>query len=212
KSKVKSCVSMRGFTLIETLIAIAILLLAVTGPMTLAERGLASAGVAKIELTALYLGQEALEFIRNTRDENFLRGRGGGQNWLQGLDECATVTGCAVDPTASGGNRIDQCSAGNDDCLLWQHQGDAPNERLKGLFGHPRVRGGSTANWKITSYKRKVCITRVTDTALCVNDSGNNLRNEREVKVNVLLDWTAGALGTRSAVVTTTIFNWYDSP
>ncbi|MAF59283.1 MAG: prepilin-type N-terminal cleavage/methylation domain-containing protein [Candidatus Pacebacteria bacterium] len=68
----------RGFTIIETIVAITVLVVSVAAPLTLAARGLSSAFFARDQITAFYLTQEAVEFIRNKRDENVL----GEDNWL----------------------------------------------------------------------------------------------------------------------------------
>lgn len=62
----------RGFTLLETLVAVAILALAVSGPIYVANRVLVAAQVAKEQLTASYLAQEGVEYMRNMRDHEFL--------------------------------------------------------------------------------------------------------------------------------------------
>ena len=72
-----------GFTLIETLVAISILLLSISAPLTIASRGLASSYFARDQITAFYLAQDAVEYVRNTRDNNFLSGA----NWLNGLPD-----------------------------------------------------------------------------------------------------------------------------
>lgn len=72
-----------GFTLIETLVAISILLIALTAPLTIASRGLSSAYFARDQITAFYLAQDAVEYIRNTRDQNVLTGSG----WLSGIPD-----------------------------------------------------------------------------------------------------------------------------
>ena len=69
KFKIKN----RGFTLIETLVAIAVLSLAITGPMVIAQKGIGSAIYARDEVTAFYLAQEAIEYIRNVRDTNRIK-------------------------------------------------------------------------------------------------------------------------------------------
>lgn len=72
-----------GFTLLETLVAISILLLSISAPLTIASRGLAASFVARDQITAFYLAQDAIEFIRNTRDNNFLSDA----NWLNGFSD-----------------------------------------------------------------------------------------------------------------------------
>ncbi len=70
----------KGFTLVETLVAIAILSLAITGPMVIAEKGVSSSIYARDEVTAFYLAQEAVEYVRNVRDTNRIAGYG--SDWL----------------------------------------------------------------------------------------------------------------------------------
>ncbi len=58
----------KGFTLIETLVAITILLLTIVGPMTIAQKGIQNAYYATDQVTAVFLAQEAIEAIREHRD------------------------------------------------------------------------------------------------------------------------------------------------
>ncbi len=89
----------KGFTLLETLVAITILTMATLGPMQLASRMVASARVAQNRIVAFYLAQEGIEYSRNTRDNNFLNSSNG---WLDGLDACFGANGCIIDvPNAS---------------------------------------------------------------------------------------------------------------
>lgn len=62
-----------GFTLVETLVAIGILVTALAAPLTIAHVGLRAAHYAQDSLTAQMLASEAIEYIRNVRDDNFLR-------------------------------------------------------------------------------------------------------------------------------------------
>lgn len=82
----------RGFTLIETFVAITILLTAIAGPLTIASKGLSSALLARDQITAFYLAQDAIEYVRYKRDTNALQGI----PWLQGLDACLGAL-CRVD-------------------------------------------------------------------------------------------------------------------
>lgn len=62
----------RGFTLVETLVAITILLLVIIGPMTIAAKGMQQAYYANEQATAVFLAQEAIETVRKLRDDNAL--------------------------------------------------------------------------------------------------------------------------------------------
>lgn len=73
-----------GFTLLETLVALALIIGAMIGPFTLATSGIFNAKAVKNKLTALNLAQEGLEIIREMRDTNFLAGE---SNW-RGLPNC----------------------------------------------------------------------------------------------------------------------------
>lgn len=186
--------SLRGFTIIETLVAIAILLLSIIAPLTIAEKGLAGAEAARKEITAFYLAQEAIEYVRNVRDMNAISGRGGGANWLQGLNNaCWSIQGCGIDPTGGNGNgnQVVDCRSA-DDCRLYQYTGS--NLEWQGLFWHHPA----TVWWTPTDFFRKVVITNIGGTS--------------EVNVAVTVTWTAGSLGSRSLTVSENLLDWYQSP
>src|SRR6185312_6491921 len=62
----------RGLTLIETMVAIALLMLALIPPMSLASQALTSAFYARNQITAFYLAQEGIEIVRAVRDANII--------------------------------------------------------------------------------------------------------------------------------------------
>jgi type II secretory pathway pseudopilin PulG len=68
----------KAFTLVETLVAISVLLLAVVAPLTMVSDSIATANVAKDQVTAQYLAQEGVEMVRLIRDSNILNG----STWL----------------------------------------------------------------------------------------------------------------------------------
>ncbi len=84
-----------GFTLIETFVAITVLLMAIAAPLTLASQGLSASRIARDQVTATYLIQEAVEYIRNARDTNTLSGN----SWLEGFDDCLEKE-CTIDVPA----------------------------------------------------------------------------------------------------------------
>ncbi|MBI4118184.1 MAG: hypothetical protein HY455_01415 [Parcubacteria group bacterium] len=94
-----------GFSLIEALVAISVLVLALTGTMTVASKGLVSSDVARDQIVAFYLAQEAVEFVRNTRDNNSLAEN----DWLSRLEPACTATDCRIDVNATPPNDIVGC-------------------------------------------------------------------------------------------------------
>lgn len=67
-------VSAKGFTLIETLVAVFILLLALTGPIYIATLALRTSAGSRDGISARYLAEEVVEYIRNVRDTRVLDG------------------------------------------------------------------------------------------------------------------------------------------
>ena len=103
--------------MVETLIAISVLAVAITGPLVIAQKGLQAALISKDQITAFYLAQDALEYIRYARDTNCLVAGGGSggcpvAQWLQGngsasqdvnLTPCVSTAGtaaCTIDVIA----------------------------------------------------------------------------------------------------------------
>lgn len=93
----------RGFTLIETMVAITLLAVALVGPFVAVQNAVQSSYVARDQLVASQLAQEGVEYIRSIRDNNYHASRA----WLDGFsgaarDACfgSGHSGyCAVDPT-----------------------------------------------------------------------------------------------------------------
>lgn len=62
----------KGFTLVETMVAVTIIMFAVTGPLFTASRSIVAAQIARDHLTASYLAQEGIEYVRAMRDNEYL--------------------------------------------------------------------------------------------------------------------------------------------
>ncbi len=63
-----------GFTLIETLVALALITAALIGSFALAGRSIVSAKFFKSRLVAFNLAAEGLEIVRHLREDNVIRG------------------------------------------------------------------------------------------------------------------------------------------
>ncbi len=110
----------KGFTMIETLVAIAILVIAVIGPMSLLSKAIADSSYARNQVVATYLAQEGIESVINKRniiaasnktlfpgdEQNEVEAGAAyleGQNWLtgpegyDGLGPCVGDRSCVVE-------------------------------------------------------------------------------------------------------------------
>jgi len=85
--------AVQGFTLIETLVAVLLLATAITGPLTIAAKGLSAALIARDQMVAFYLAQDAVEYVRFVRDSNKLAD----DPWLTNLAACTGTDGCTID-------------------------------------------------------------------------------------------------------------------
>lgn len=95
--------------MIETLIAIFILLVSTTGPLSFAQSGLRASFLARDQVVAFYLAQDAIETLKSLRDNNSLSG----QYWLQDMSGCESTTdGCRMQTTGSP-FIIEPCFAGS---------------------------------------------------------------------------------------------------
>lgn len=107
----------KGFTLIETLVAVLLLATAIAGPLTIASKSLIAALVAKNQIAAFFLAQDAIEFVRFARDTNRLQGG----DWITGvgsskggvdLSNCRSAEGCYFDSTLQNPNAVTACVSG----------------------------------------------------------------------------------------------------
>jgi len=92
----------KGFTIVESLVAIAILTAVIIGVTSAVQRGLSSYIFSKDQIVAFYLAQEGFEGLRNVRDENRLNNR----DWLTAIaqnssDPCYYGNACTNSPVES---------------------------------------------------------------------------------------------------------------
>lgn len=96
----KDLAGSRGFTFIETLVALFIIMMGISSLMTLINQTLSNSKSSSFSLTAAYLGKEGIEIVKNIRDSNFLAIHyTGAGNWNDGLTGCEF--GCQADYTST---------------------------------------------------------------------------------------------------------------
>lgn len=99
-----------GYSLVEVLVSIAVLLLAIVGPMTIASQGIKSGTFSLEQNTAFFLAQEGIEALFAIRNNYALAEiSGAGANSWEWIDDVLNGTGpCSI---SSNG---DVCSFGID--------------------------------------------------------------------------------------------------
>ena len=151
-----------GFTIVESLVAIAILVFIIIGASSAIQTGISSYIFSKDQIIAFYLAQEGFEQIRNTRDENSLKN----QHWLTGLaldtsDPCFFGNACIVDPVNT--NTPTRCSSVGNCPVLRQNA-------TTGFFGYDSL-------WPATIFRREIVLTQI---------------NSEEISIQVTVNWSKG--------------------
>ena len=175
-----------GFTLVETLVAISILIVAITTMLGIAAKGLSNSIFAKEQITAFYLAQDAIEYIKNQRDNTGLATWNDGvSHWTPFHDslknQCNDSTlGCGIDTRESNiGDAVASCLVDSNNCTLRQ-------DSVTGLYGYD-------SSWAMSPFTRVVKIV--------------STNNSDELKISVTISWSKGVL-SKSFVVTEYILNW----
>ena len=94
-----------GFTLVETLVALFIFSISIMSVMAVLSQGISNTEYAKNKMTAEYLSQEGVEYIRNMRDTFMLYAPDKAFAWGEFsnklLEEGKCENGCRFDPDES---------------------------------------------------------------------------------------------------------------
>lgn len=116
-----------GYSLVEVLVAISILLLALVGPMTIASKGMQSAKYAREQTTAIFLAQEGIEAFTQARNEATLVAFADdklSESWDWVTDgtlpgTCLSAVGCNIDfEDADSMGRAVRCTT-QENCRLY---------------------------------------------------------------------------------------------
>ena len=174
--------SQSGFSLLETLVAVSILGLLLTGSAALVQQALKVSSKLKNDTTALYLAQEGLVLVRYQRDTNRLSDPDPDE-WMDGIaggSNCGSGNGCTADVNPLTGVLTLNNNCGGGCPVLKFH---APTKTYN---YHP---AGVD-----TDYRRTIWV--------------NNIPGpEPEVRVRVMVQW-ATVFGSRSYTVEENLLNW----
>lgn len=177
----------KGYSLVEVLVAISILMLSIVGPMTIAAKSMQSAQYARQQNTAFFLAQEGITAANVLRNDGsldaYLDSDTGSWAWINetSLQPCFTSTGCDID--FRDDSLLDNVvNCGTASCELQFNE--ASN---RAVYQH--VSGDATP------YTRVLVFDFIT---------------EDEVVVDSTVTWGTTLLGgTQSVTLSTSLFNLY---
>ncbi len=170
-----------GFSLVETLFAIAILMIALVGPMTLAWSSLSASNDQRNEVTAGYLAQESLEQVKNMQNRGVLQGH----SFTSFLGDCAGEQECDIRPVDGD---IVACSGANGFCPIYRVT------RASDSWYTSNGRENSDRTVVPTGFKRKTVIAK--------QDLKDN-----EYKVTVTVGWQNRGL-SRELTITELLYDY----
>ncbi len=104
-------IKQKGFTLLETLIAIFILTLSITGPIYIASLSFRNTIDSRDNISAQYLSEEVIEVIKNKRDKRSLEDPN--QHWLK--DTSSILDDVSLDCFNENGLSDNKCIMNWDD-------------------------------------------------------------------------------------------------
>ncbi len=188
----------RGFTLIETMIAVFILVVAFNGLLGLIANSIYYGRYSKNDIVANYLVQEVLDSVRNDRDTiAFQKIAEVGSGWNGFLAKygypnsyCFSANGCEIE-VASITTDISACSGsagswGTVGCRVLNYDDRATNQDF---YTYKTPQGAVPSN-----FKRKINMS--------INSSLND-----QLDITVSVEWLNGNL-VRSKTLKTSLLNW----
>jgi prepilin-type N-terminal cleavage/methylation domain-containing protein len=184
----------RGFSLVETLVALSILLISLAAPLTIASKSLQNIFYAREQYTAIMLAQEGIEAVVYRQRSSMLDAIHNGGNawsWYSALpSNCRGANGCGMDFSGSASNpvtdAVTNCGSGGSACTLYF---DASNNRAR--YSH-------NSSDPVTPYSR----------VIRVSDVGNN--NYSQIMVESEVMWTSNIFPSNtneSVIVRTNLFD-----
>lgn len=223
-----------GFTMIESLVAIFIILLAITGPMVFAQNGLRTAFLSRDQITAFFLAQDVIESIKNYRNgqaKNIVDGTLDSQYWLGNntiqsgqngagaFTDCfdtssnptSDIKGCTIitrdGPASSAGNVVYKCSSPSSSDSSLGCLDDSNSEIYKPLnYWDGQITGCSNSGLGVIFSGGKDSCTRST---IFAREISMKYIDSNEVEITVKVRWKSHeGIGIREIKVKENVFNF----
>ena len=174
----------KAFTLIETLVAITLLMMAIVVPMSMASQSLTATAYSRDEMVAYHLAEEAFETIRHQCDHNILHNAllSVGGTPVSLLDGVPVIDGTTLFWVDARNDAMSTVGCTSTTC---------PPVRTDGvLYGYDA--GGG---WSDTPFTRTV-VAQYVDTL------------QNEMKVTVKVTWQTGSYTQRTFTISENLFRW----
>lgn len=194
--KSKKISSERGFTLTETIVALAIIIAAAVGPVYLVTRGLLNFSSAKNKLTAANLAQEGIELVRAVRDNNIICDQQNGPpSWDWNRDpDGGNLTNTTREPDVSQ-TVVISCGASS-----------ITTPRLPIYIGQSLRRNSATGIYGyvgdiVTSFTRKV------DIRVPAQNPDAGIPSSEQMDIVSTVEWKEGVTA-KSVILRERLYNW----
>lgn len=213
----------RGFTLVEVMVAVAILAVSIAVAISIVPSGLNAARHARNQITASYLAQEGMEMVRNNRDNGMIFESPGfpgvSTRWLEHVDDagnggrsifdCLNVK-CGTNAFLPPGYGVTLYSCPLSGCDKLRYIDTPSGGRIYG-YGSP------FDSSPVSIFTRTVEITEIPHNfpssggPVLINASGLSEDNpdHSEIAVTVTVTWSDGGGSSKSIVVRENMFNWW---
>lgn len=195
---IRRSLTREGFSLIEMLVAVSVLLLVIVGPMTVTSRAAKSSAFASEQVQAFFLAQEGLELAQKLRDDLFLQYFAGSitNPWTRFSDNTNSgVYGLCYGSNGCGLEWVDSTTVASPiSCTT------LTNCRLnfKDSASRSKYTYSTTGTIETTPFTRQIIFTRVPAT------------NPIAVEVRSIVTWRTGSLIAEQRVETQTyLYNIY---
>lgn len=187
----------KGFSLVETLVAIAILLIVIVGPMSIATNAANSTSFANQQVIAYFLAQEGLELAQKGRDDFLLEGFDNGNTegsniaWNDFTSNSGHFADCfddgcglEADNSSPRGVAVNDCSDAVD-CRLYLTETD---QRSRYTY--------DSSGAEITDFTRIITMEEIS--------------SDKDVLVTSVVSWRTGSqIAVQSTTATTYLYNVY---
>ena len=173
----------KGFTLVESLVAITILISAIVAPLTVAYQGLALTTYAKNQLTAQYLARDAADYITARKDEYELANPNSG-NWMTNFASCQSNNGCTIDTENMGAYSSSDISACSSTCPKIKYDSSS------GIY--------SSSAGTATSFTRKI--------VLQTHSEDSSLKTD-EVRALITVTWASSLSANKTFTLRENYYN-----